>query len=246
MRDIRIGPVNTAWRQDPDGRRLLQHGPDLYRRGMGSKDDIVLDIKRVLHISCRMVLGNIECFEIIIILFDFRTFHNGKTERCEYGTDFFPHLCNRVKPPGFDPPAFQGHVHSFPGEGVPLLDGLDPLQGRFDFPGQNVFDFVALPAEKGSFIGRYVGNIPEKTGQQTLPPEVARFDFLKFLLCPGPGDLSFCSFLEFFQFRNHANYSPFAIVAIFEKALGSCTARSARIFLSRTRPDFLTPAMKRL
>ena len=87
MGDIRIGAVNPPGRKDPDRRRLLFHDPDLDRRGMGAQNDIVFDIKRVLHIPGGMIFGNIQGLEIIVIQFDFRTFDDGKPKSGKDRTD---------------------------------------------------------------------------------------------------------------------------------------------------------------
>ncbi len=47
---------------------------------MGAQQHGVADKKGILHIAGRMILGEIECFEVVKIMLDLRTFGNLKTK----------------------------------------------------------------------------------------------------------------------------------------------------------------------
>ena len=70
-----IGTEHTAGSNDPNRKLSGLHGTDLYRRGLTAEQDSVINIERILLISCRMPLRYIQCFKIVIIVFHFRAFH---------------------------------------------------------------------------------------------------------------------------------------------------------------------------
>ena len=73
MRQVIVTSENGTRCDHPDGRLGLEHRSDLYRRCMGSQQSAVFEIEGILHISCRMVLGKIQCFEVMKIIFDHRS-----------------------------------------------------------------------------------------------------------------------------------------------------------------------------
>ena len=50
---------------------------------MGPQEDVVGDIHRVLHIPCRVVFGQIEALEVIVVRFDIGPFDDGKAHAQE-------------------------------------------------------------------------------------------------------------------------------------------------------------------
>src|SRR6478735_5299848 len=62
-----VGPEHLARGDDVDRRGPLQHGPDLYRRGLGAQDETTvgrLDEEGVLHLAGRVVLAEVEGVEV--------------------------------------------------------------------------------------------------------------------------------------------------------------------------------------
>ncbi len=55
-----------------------------------------LEIKRIHVIAHRMMLGNIEGFEVVIRRLDFRAFDDGIAEREKDAFDFFDGLADQV------------------------------------------------------------------------------------------------------------------------------------------------------
>ena len=67
-----IGAEYTSGRDHPDGQFTLLHGPHLDRRGLASQEDIVVDIEGILLISGRMSLGDIQLFEVVLVVLHLR------------------------------------------------------------------------------------------------------------------------------------------------------------------------------
>ena len=80
MRRVVVRAVNLAGHHDADGRLLRKHRPRLHRRGVRPQKDVLTDIEGVLHIPRRMVGGNAEGLEVVVIRFDLRPFLDRKTE----------------------------------------------------------------------------------------------------------------------------------------------------------------------
>ena len=78
-----VAAVDPAGSDDPDGRTLFLHGAHLHGAGLGAQDDVVIDIECVLGIPGRMVFGDVQGFEVVVIVFHFRAFGNGKAHAGE-------------------------------------------------------------------------------------------------------------------------------------------------------------------
>ena len=81
--NIRVTPVDLSRSDNANRRGLLFHGTNLNRRGMGPQDNIVGDIKGVLHVPGRVVFRHVESLEVVIIRFNFRAFHDVESETCK-------------------------------------------------------------------------------------------------------------------------------------------------------------------
>jgi len=85
MKDRRMGGIRcipsvaTSRCNDSHRRRLALHHANLDRRGMGSENDLFVNVKGILYLSGRMLLGEIQSFEVVIIGLDFRTLSYGKS-----------------------------------------------------------------------------------------------------------------------------------------------------------------------
>ena len=72
MGGIGIDAVHAAGGDDADGRVfLVEHIADLNRRSVRAQNIAVFHIKGILHGTGRMVFGNVQCLEIMEIVFDF-------------------------------------------------------------------------------------------------------------------------------------------------------------------------------
>ena len=78
---VGVTSIDSAWRNDRKRRASFQHSMNLDRRGMGSQEPFSpLDVKGVLHIPGRMVVREIELFEIKLVRLHFRPLLDNETE----------------------------------------------------------------------------------------------------------------------------------------------------------------------
>ena len=70
----RIPPIHPAWSHDPHRWWIGFQVSDLHRRGVGAQQQVVLQIKRVLHVSSRVLRRNIQGREVVVIRLHLRTF----------------------------------------------------------------------------------------------------------------------------------------------------------------------------
>ena len=68
-----VGTEYSAGRDHTDRQLALFHGTNLNRRGLGTQNDFLIDIEGILLVSCRMVLRDIQRFEVVVVLLDFGT-----------------------------------------------------------------------------------------------------------------------------------------------------------------------------
>ena len=97
VRQVGIPPVNLARRDNSQRRLAGKHGSGLNGGSMGAQDNIFRNIKRILHIPCRVIPWNVQGLEIVVVGFHFRPLDNVKTKRVENVANFFRNQGNRMK-----------------------------------------------------------------------------------------------------------------------------------------------------
>ncbi len=188
---------------------------------MGSQDDVVFDIEGVLHVPRRMVLGDVQRLEIIIIQLDFRPFHHRKAKTGKDSADLFPDLRDRMETAVPDGPPGKRDVHPLAEGDLLLPGGCQSLENLIDSGGKGLLDLVAVFAELGPVPGRHTRDVAEQSGQQALPTEITGTDGLEFLFRSGLPELGLRLFPKDLKLSRHACRSPFAMVAISENPRGS-------------------------
>src|SRR5690606_37590977 len=87
--------VHSSRHDGTEWRLAVLHHPHLYGRGMGTQRDIIavllLDEKRILHITGRELGWKIKGSEIVPVIFDFGSFGYYKAKFLEYLYDFLAH-----------------------------------------------------------------------------------------------------------------------------------------------------------
>ena len=85
MSGIIVIAVHRSGRDHADRRiRLLTlHHPRLYTAGLRAQQEIIRNIKSILHVSGRMVFGKIQGFKVKIIIVNFGPFHHVKAHMHE-------------------------------------------------------------------------------------------------------------------------------------------------------------------
>src|SRR5690606_12139086 len=76
---IRITTVNTARTYDLDWWLLSFHGTNLHTRRMRTQQMVHIKIESIVHGTRRVMTWNVQCFKVVIIIFNFRTCCNRKT-----------------------------------------------------------------------------------------------------------------------------------------------------------------------
>ena len=99
MGGVGITAIYGSGSDYPDRRCMFEHGPDLHRRGMGSEQDVVVYKKSILHVPGRVILGEIQCFEVVIVQFNLRTLGNLETKTGKDLGYFFSNEGNRMLAP---------------------------------------------------------------------------------------------------------------------------------------------------
>ena len=116
MRGIIITAIDGTGSNDPHRRLLLDHRPDLYRRGVGAQEQVILHKEGILHVPGRVILGEVERFEIIVVELDFRPFGNQKTKPGKDIADLLNDQGNRMLGPCRRPSAGKGYIEQFAAE----------------------------------------------------------------------------------------------------------------------------------
>ena len=94
---IGIAPVDTAGRDYPERRLARLHDPNLYRRRVGAEQAPVRKIECVLHGTRGMVRRDVERFEVVIVVFEFRPFHYLESDGAKQRRDSFEGASDRMQ-----------------------------------------------------------------------------------------------------------------------------------------------------
>ena len=85
VRRIAVAAINTARRNDANGRFLRRHGADLDGRCVRAQNHFLViprhmvgEVKSIMHCTCRMRLWNIERSEIVPVVLNLRPFGHSK------------------------------------------------------------------------------------------------------------------------------------------------------------------------
>ena len=134
---------------------LFFHGPDLNRRGVGSQDDIVRYVKGVLHVSGRVILGDVQGLEIVPVAFDLGPFHDVESQPHKNIADFLGDPADRVKTAQGNRPAGKGDID------VCLqtrLGGFELMNGVFESLVDRIFDVIGALAHCCPFFRRHLAD----------------------------------------------------------------------------------------
>jgi hypothetical protein len=70
---VGIGAVDLAQRDHPQRRGVLAHVAHLHARGVGAQQAAIAEVERVVHRARRVVRREVERFEVVPVVLDFRT-----------------------------------------------------------------------------------------------------------------------------------------------------------------------------
>ena len=90
---------------------MIFHGSSLYRRSLGTHENILSDIEGILHIAGWMILWQIQCLKVIIILFNLRAFLNAEAHTHKDIFDFHQGQSQRMEMASGWTSACQGNIN---------------------------------------------------------------------------------------------------------------------------------------
>ena len=183
------------------------HCTNLYGGCLCSQQDIAVDVECILFVFCRMVCRDIQCFEVVVVFFDFGTVYYFITHAHEDIIDFVDNDAHRVFVTFGS--FFTGHCYvdfficqtSF--HFCCFQSFFAFIQHFFDFSSY----FICQLTDNGSFFSRQFTHFFQNGCQFTFFAEefyfqlVNVFDFFGFLECCQ------CLFLDQFQLILHCFFS---------------------------------------
>ena len=90
---------------------MLFHVADLHRRGMRAQEPVRVEIESIVHRPRRVIRGDIERLEIVIIVLDFGTVGDSEAHAREQCLEAFQRAHDRVRTTLPHTAPGQGHVH---------------------------------------------------------------------------------------------------------------------------------------
>ena len=149
-----VASVYPARCQNSDRRFLLFHSSNLHRRCLCTKNHIFVYVEGVLCITCRMVLRNVKCLEIIIIKLNLRPLGYGKAHSDKYILQIVQHLCQRMLCTLFRTFTGDGNIYCFFTNFLFLNCGLKCLFGFFKLFADIVPHLIGELSHNRTFLGR--------------------------------------------------------------------------------------------
>ena len=103
MGGVMVGPIGAARHNNTNWRLGGFHGADLHRRGVGAQNlalslGIGRQIESVMFLARRMLFGDVQRGEVVMVGFDIRPLGNGKSHLGKDRHDLFNRSRQRMKP----------------------------------------------------------------------------------------------------------------------------------------------------
>ena len=111
-RIIGIAPIDTTGGNHANRRvrLVLLHRARLHGRGLRAQQDVLGDVERILHITRRVVLRQVQRLEVIVIALDLGSLLDGKAHLEENLLDAVQRNCERMQMSDDRRASRQGHV----------------------------------------------------------------------------------------------------------------------------------------
>ena len=156
MGGVVVRAVHLPGRKYLYGRLLALHHVHLPRRGLRAQQEVRAQVKGVLHVARRVILGRVERGEVVVVGLYLAPLVNLKSHACKYGDELVYYQRVGVVGALFPLPAGQGDVYA-----LALVARLHLLRSQLCLRrGEQLFRPLAQPvhrlAEGGAHVGRHV------------------------------------------------------------------------------------------
>src|SRR5690554_464525 len=172
MSQIGVATINTTRANHAEWGLALFHYANLDRRGVCAQHRARFNIESIMHGTRRMVFGDIEGAEIMIIVLNLRAFSDAIPGRLEQSADTFDSQADRVHTTNTLPPARQGDIQRLsrqPGA-ERLLQQL--LAAGVNGLGNLSFDQVYLLSSRGPLFSWQFPQTFQQFGNPPLLTEI--------------------------------------------------------------------------
>ena len=149
----RVGAVHTSGGEDADRRALLLHYMNLNGGGLRAKQHVVRYIEGVLRIACRMLRGNVQRLEVVVVKLDFGTLGDGVSHSDEDVLDLVLNAAERMDVTEGHVLAGYGDVKLFRTERTVAHRGFHFGLAAFDLCLDLSTDLVGALTERGTLLG---------------------------------------------------------------------------------------------
>ena len=149
----RVGAVHTSGGEDADRRALLLHYMNLNGGGLRAKQHVVRYIEGVLRIACRMLRGNVQRLEVVVVKLDFGTLGDGVSHSDEDVLDLVLNAAERMDVTEGHVLAGYGDVKLFRTERTVAHRGFHFGLAAFDLRLDLCADLVGALTERGTLLG---------------------------------------------------------------------------------------------
>ena len=105
-----VGAIDPAGRDDADGRPALLHHADLHRARLAAQQHVVVEEERVEGVARRMVLGDVQRLEVVVVALDLGAEGDLEAEPDEDVLDRGDGLRERMEPAARDGPAGEREI----------------------------------------------------------------------------------------------------------------------------------------
>ena len=198
-----IRTVNTAWCNDADRWFLFFHNTDLHWGGLGSQNDIVVDIEGILGISCRVILWDVERLEVVVVKLNLRSLCNIKAHAHE---DFFELIQYNADWMFFAQHtafAWHGDIQCFGCKALVEHLSFQLGLGLFEFFFNLCADLVCQLSDDRTLLCGKFSHLFEDGGQLSLFTKIFYSDSIQCFQVLCAFQLGKCLFFNRFQLRFH-------------------------------------------
>ena len=173
-----IDAIGAARADHADRGLLGQHGAHLHRRGVGAQQHaraVFLRIEKegVVHLPCRMALGEIQFCKVVVVGLDVGAFGDRKTHIGEDRRQLIHHLAERMDPPRFRRRLAQrqGDVDGLGGKAGVQCRRFQDLAARGERLGDRILGEIDRRALRLALLRRHLAEGREQRRDRALLAE---------------------------------------------------------------------------